>query len=167
MTLFSALRALPDFEVVGLNFSSATSPELLLKTFDHYCEYRRTPNGVIMSPIQLGKWLVLFCDEINLPDLDKYGKGFLNTSTSYLNNNFDYFIEGTQRVISFLRQMVEHGGFYRTADQTWIKMERIQFVGACNPPTDPGRKPLTHRYTIHYIDHHLFVYFVDFCVMFQ
>lgn len=54
--------------------------------------------------------------------------------------------KGTQRVISFLRQMVEHGGFYRTADQTWIKMERIQFVGACNPPTDPGRKPLTHRY---------------------
>ena len=53
---------------------------------------------------------------------------------------------GTQRVISFLRQIVEHGGFYRTSDQTWIHLERIQFVGACNPPTDPGRKPLTHRY---------------------
>ena len=26
MTLFSALRALPDMEVVGLNFSSATTP---------------------------------------------------------------------------------------------------------------------------------------------
>lgn len=77
-----------------------------------------------MSPIQLGKWLVLFCDEINLPDLDKYG---------------------TQRVISFLRQIVEHGGFYRTSDHTWITLERIQFVGACNPPTDPGRKPLTPR----------------------
>lgn len=61
-------------QVVGLNFSSATTPELLLKTFDHYCEYRRTPNGVVMSPIQLGKWVVLFCDEINLPDYDKYGK---------------------------------------------------------------------------------------------
>ena len=59
---------------MGLNFSSATSPELLLKTFDHYCEYRRTPNGVVMAPIQLGKWVVLFCDEINLPDLDKYGE---------------------------------------------------------------------------------------------
>ena len=58
---------------MGLNFSSATTPELLLKTFDHYCEYRRTPNGVVMSPIQLGKWVVLFCDEINLPDYDKYG----------------------------------------------------------------------------------------------
>lgn len=137
-------------KVVGLNFSSATTPELLLKTFDHYCEYRRTPNGVVLAPVQLGKWLVLFCDEINLPDMDKYG---------------------TQRVISFIRQvcahpqgpaalarvcfcqantparpqMVEHGGFYRTSDQTWVKLERIQFVGACNPPTDPGRKPLSHR----------------------
>ena len=40
MTLFSALRSLPDMEVVGLNFSSATTPQLLLKTFDHYCEYK-------------------------------------------------------------------------------------------------------------------------------
>ncbi|MBN3298743.1 DYHC1 protein, partial [Amia calva] len=112
MTLFSALRALPDME------------------------YRRTPNGVVLAPVQLGKWLVLFCDEINLPDMDKYG---------------------TQRVISFIRQMVEHGGFYRTSDQTWVKLERIQFVGACNPPTDPGRKPLTHRFLRHvpvvYVDY--------------
>ncbi|XP_064484606.1 dynein heavy chain, cytoplasmic-like isoform X2 [Ornithodoros turicata] len=136
MTLFSALRSLPDMEVVGLNFSSATTPELLLKTFDHYCEYRRTPNGVVLSPIQLGKWLVLFCDEINLPDMDKYG---------------------TQRVISFLRQLVEHGGFYRTTDHTWVRLERIQFVGACNPPTDPGRKPLSYRFLRHvpvvYVDY--------------
>lgn len=61
-------------QVVGLNFSSATTPELMLKTFDHYCEYRKTPNGVVLSPVQLNKWLVLFCDEINLPDMDKYGR---------------------------------------------------------------------------------------------
>lgn len=60
-------------KVVGLNFSSAMTPELMLKTFDHYCEYRKTPNGLILSPVQLNKWLVLFCDEINLPDMDKYG----------------------------------------------------------------------------------------------
>ncbi|XP_077971534.1 cytoplasmic dynein 1 heavy chain 1-like isoform X1 [Styela clava] len=136
MTLFSALRALPDMEVVGLNFSSATTPELLLKTFDHYCEYRRTPHGVVLAPAQLNKWLVLFCDEINLPDMDRYG---------------------TQRVISFLRQMVEHGGFYRSSDQAWVKLERVQFVGACNPPTDPGRKPMSHRFLRHvpviYVDH--------------
>lgn len=54
-------------------------------------------------------------------------------------------IPGTQRVISFLRQMLEYGGFYRYSDQAWVTFERIQFVGACNPPTDPGRKPLSHR----------------------
>ncbi|KAL1461001.1 hypothetical protein WDU94_012934, partial [Cyamophila willieti] len=136
MTLLSALRALPDMEVVSLNFSSATTPELLLKTFDHYCEYRKTPNGVILSPIQLGKWLVLFCDEINLPDMDKYA---------------------TQRVISFLRQLIEQRGFYRPADKQWVSLERIQCVGACNPPTDPGRKPLSHRFLRHvpviYVDY--------------
>ena len=128
MTLFSALRKLPDMEVVGLNFSSATTPELILKTFEQYCEYRKTPNGVILAPVQIGRWLVVFCDEINLPATDKYG---------------------TQRVISFLRQLVELGGYYRTSDMAWVRLERIQFVGACNPPTDPGRVPLSHRFLRH------------------
>ncbi|KAG0049018.1 hypothetical protein BGZ83_006135 [Gryganskiella cystojenkinii] len=128
MTLFSALRKLPEMEVVGLNFSSATTPELILKTLEQYCEYRKTPNGVLLSPILLGRWLVVFCDEINLPSTDKYG---------------------TQRVISFMRQLVECGGFWRTTDKSWVKLERIQFVGACNPPTDAGRIPLTHRFLRH------------------
>lgn len=128
MTLFSALRKLPDLEVVGLNFSSATTPELILKTFEQYCEYRKTPNGVVLAPTQIGRWLVVFCDEINLPATDKYG---------------------TQRVISFLRQLMEYNGFWRTSDLSWVKMERIQFVGACNPPTDPGRVPLSHRFMRH------------------
>ncbi|KAI9295785.1 dynein heavy chain [Neoconidiobolus thromboides FSU 785] len=128
MTLFSALRKLPDMEVVGLNFSSATTPELIMKTFEQYCEYRKTPNGVLLSPTMIGRWLVIFCDEINLPSTDKYG---------------------TQRVISFLRQLIEHGGFWRTADKSWVTLERIQFVGACNPPTDPGRVPLSHRFLRH------------------
>nr|CDI53148.1 cytoplasmic dynein heavy chain 1 [Melanopsichium pennsylvanicum 4] len=128
MTLFSALRKLPDMEVVGLNFSSATTPELILKTFEQYCEYRKTPNGIVLSPSQIGRWLVLFCDEINLPATDKYG---------------------TQRVISFLRQLVESGGFWRISDKAWVKLERIQFVGACNPPTDPGRVALSHRFLRH------------------
>ncbi|KAI7869607.1 dynein heavy chain [Mucor mucedo] len=128
MTLFSALRKLPDMEVAGLNFSSATTPELILKTFEQHCEYRKTPNGVILSPTMIGRWLVIFCDEINLPATDKYN---------------------TQRVISFLRQLVEYNGFWRTSDKSWVTLERIQFVGACNPPTDPGRVPLSHRFLRH------------------
>ncbi|TRY63473.1 hypothetical protein TCAL_02090 [Tigriopus californicus] len=136
MTLFSALRSLPDMEVVGLNFSSATTPELLMKTFDHYCEYKKTPKGLVLAPNQIGKWLVMFCDEINLPDEDGYG---------------------TQKVISFLRQLVEYNGFYRKSDHAWVSLERVQFVGACNPPTDPGRKPLGTRFLRHipviYVDY--------------
>lgn len=122
--------------MVNVNFSSSTTPELLLRTFDHYCEYRRTPNGVVLAPVQLSQWLVIFCDEINLPAPDKYG---------------------TQRVISFLRQLVELNGFYRTSDHSWVSLERIQFVGACNPPTDPGRHPMTSRFLRHvpivYVDY--------------
>uniref|UniRef100_A0A915D7E3 AAA+ ATPase domain-containing protein n=1 Tax=Ditylenchus dipsaci TaxID=166011 RepID=A0A915D7E3_9BILA len=122
MTLLSALRSLPDMDVINVNFSSSTTPELLLSNFSHY--------------FQLTRWLVIFCDEINLPTPDKYG---------------------TQRVISFMRQLIEQNGFYRTSDKTWITLERIQFVGACNPPTDPGRNPLSARFLRHipvvYVDY--------------
>ncbi|KAI7931816.1 dynein heavy chain [Pyricularia oryzae] len=128
MTLFSALRKLPNLEVVGLNFSSATTPDLLIKTFEQYCEYKKTLNGVVLSPTQIGRWLVVFCDEINLPAPDHYG---------------------TQRAISFLRQLVEHNGFWRTADKSWVTLDRIQFVGACNPPTDAGRTPMGARFLRH------------------
>lgn len=57
----------------------------------------------------------------------------------------------------FLRQLVDQKGFYRASDQTFVNLERIQFVGACNPPTDPGRKPLSHRFLRHvpviYVDY--------------
>ncbi|EMC91770.1 hypothetical protein BAUCODRAFT_126763 [Baudoinia panamericana UAMH 10762] len=128
MTLFSALRKLPNMEVVGLNFSSATTPDLLVKTLEQYCDYRKNLSGVTMAPRQIGRWLVLFCDEINLPAPDKYG---------------------TQRVISFLRQLIEHRGFWRTSTKNWVSLERIQFVGACNPPTDAGRTPLGLRFLRH------------------
>ncbi|RKP12812.1 hydrolytic ATP binding site of dynein motor region D1-domain-containing protein [Piptocephalis cylindrospora] len=129
MTLLSALRKLPALEVVDLNFSSATTPELILRTLEQHGEYRRTPGGgCVLAPTALGKWLVLFCDEINLPAQDRYG---------------------TQRVLSFLRQLIEAGGFWRSSDKAWVRLERVQFVGACNPPTDPGRVPLSARFLRH------------------
>jgi dynein heavy chain 1 len=107
MTLFNALRALPEFVVVGLNFSSATSPELIMDTFHQHCEYQNTPSGIVLHPKQLNKWLVVFCDEINLPAADTYE---------------------TVQVITFTRQLVEHGGFWRSQDNKFVKLERIQFV---------------------------------------
>lgn len=78
---------------------------------------------------------MVFCDEINLPEEDSYG---------------------TQRVIMFMRQLVEQGGF-RREDNTWVKTNRIQFVGACYPPTDAGRVEMSSRFL-----HHASLLFVDF-----
>ena len=131
MTLISTLNALTDCQMIFVNFSSSTSPELILRSFDQYCEYKKTTKNEqwILRPKQANKWLIVFCDEINLPETDKYG---------------------TQKVISFLRQLTEQNGFYRPSDKAWVSLERLQFVGACNPPTDQGRHPMTDRFMRHY-----------------
>ncbi|CUG86718.1 Hypothetical protein, putative [Bodo saltans] len=125
MSLTAVLRASSQYEAVFLNFSSATSPETILKTLEQYCVIKNTLRGFVMSPTAIGKRLIVFCDEINLPNLDKYG---------------------TQRVVQFMRQLTEQQGFYRAKDNAWVHIEHVQFVGACNPPTDPGRVPMTHRF---------------------
>lgn len=128
MTLMATLKKLTDMEMVFINFSSSTTTELITKTFDHYCDIKKTNNGLLMMPRTAGKWLVIFCDEINLPETDKYG---------------------TIPVITFLRQMTEQNGFYRQSDKQWVSLERIMFVGACNPPTDAGRSLLSDRFLRH------------------
>ena len=128
MTLMATLKKLTDMEMIFINFSSSTTPELILKTFDQYCETKKTNQGLQMSPLQANKWLVIFCDEINLPEQDKYG---------------------TQVVITFLRQMTEQNGFWRSSDKQWVSLERIMFVGACNPPTDAGRSVMSDRFLRH------------------
>jgi dynein heavy chain 1 len=129
MTLTAVLRSLPEFELVTLNFSSTTTPKLLLDTLSHYCKTERTPNGLVMHPVMQSKWLVIFCDEINLPQPE-------------LGNE-------TVAIITFLRQLAEHGGFWRASDVAFVKLDRIQFIGACNPPTDAGRVPLSPRFLRH------------------
>lgn len=136
MTITSCLKSIDDVEIVSLNFSSATTPDLILKTFNQYCNYQKTPNGAILKPKQDNIWLCIFCDEINLPEQDQYG---------------------TQCVISFIRQLVEQNGFWKPKESIWVTLERIQFIGACNPPTDPGRVPLTKRFLTHTA-----ILFVDF-----
>jgi hypothetical protein len=72
-----------------------------------------------MQPLAQDRRLVVFCDEINLPSYDAYQ---------------------TQPVVAFMRQLAEHGGFWRASDNAFVRVENVQFVGACNPPTDAGRQ---------------------------
>ena len=105
MTLTSVLNSMPNFMLASLNFSSGTTPELILKTFQQYCEYRSGRDGMTLSPSAPGKWLIIFCDEINLPANDSYG---------------------TQRVITFLRQLTEKKGFWKEETNEWVTIQRIQ-----------------------------------------
>ena len=59
MTLTAVLRSVPEFELVTLNFSSTTTPKLLLDTLLHYAKVERTPNGLVMRPVMASKWLVI------------------------------------------------------------------------------------------------------------
>ena len=130
MTLTNVLQSMQGVVFASLNFSSRTTPEIILKTFSQYCSYVRRGKDIFLEPSQnLGdnSWLVVFCDEINLPEEDTYG---------------------TQKVIMFMRQLVEHGGFWRS-DNVWVKLNRVQFVGACNPPTDSGRVAMSSRFLRH------------------
>ena len=126
MVLYATLRRMPDVVLAGLNLSSQTTPTALLTLLEEHCTYEKTPSGTRLVPSQLGRTLVVFCDEINLPAPDAYA---------------------TQRVIAFLRQLVDQRGFWRA--HTWVRLECVQFVGACNPPTDPGRTPLSARFLRH------------------
>lgn len=130
MTLTSVLQSIQGIIMANLNFSSKTTPEIILKTFKQYCVYSRKGKDIVLEPSDsLGSrtWLVIFCDEVNLPENDDYG---------------------TQRVITFMRQLVEQGGFWRE-DNQWVKINRIQFVGACNPSTDAGRVVMSSRFLRH------------------
>lgn len=130
MTLTNVLQSIQGVVLTSLNFSSRTTPEIILKVFQQYCKYVRRGKDIVLEPAEsLGaqSWLVVFCDEINLPEEDSYG---------------------TQKVIMFMRQLVEQGGFWRD-DNMWVKINRIQFVGACNPPTDAGRVEMSHRFLRH------------------
>ena len=134
MTLTSVLDTSPEYILAALNFSAGTTPELILTTFMQFCEEvegPENPGGKILQPqsgtYQKSQWLVVFCDECNLPADDLYG---------------------TQAVITFLRQMTEQGGYWN-AENKWVMLRRIQFVGAANPPTDAGRVILTNRFLRH------------------
>ncbi|KAG5479103.1 hypothetical protein LSCM1_02952 [Leishmania martiniquensis] len=124
MSITTVLNHLPEYEVVFLNFSSGTTVSTVMKALVQHCCVQDTSRGLVMAPTS-GKQLLLFCDEINLPALDRYG---------------------TQVAVQLLRQLIERKGFHRARDNTWITVEHVQVVGACNPPTDPGRVPLSARF---------------------
>lgn len=128
MMLLSCIRESFDFDLLGLNLSKETTINTILKSLEQCCHYKKSNNNVTLTPNALGKWLVLFCDEVNLPKIDKFG---------------------TQIVIQFLKQLFVDRGFWHPVDKVWVTIEKIQFVGACNPSSTAGRIIMTDRFVNH------------------
>lgn len=97
--------------VVTLNFSSRTSSLEVQRNIESLCDKRRPglycPRG--------GKKLVVFVDELHMPQKDKYG---------------------TQQPIALLRFLVDKGFMYERGGQLEKrKFLDIRFVGALLPPS--------------------------------
>lgn len=69
----------------------------------------------------------------------KVSESFLLNNLIDLSNSFItyfhiYLTSYVSVVIMFLRQLTEQNGYW-SRDCKWVNLRRIQFVGACNPPT--------------------------------
>ncbi len=68
--------------------------------------------------------------------------------TSLSPHIYEEFLTTTSHLIGFLFSTLFIGGFWRE-DNVWVNTNRIQFVGACNPPTDAGRVTMSSRFLRH------------------
>lgn len=125
MLLLATIRKTSNFELICMNFSRETTIISILKALEQSCQYKKSINGTTLCPKIPGKWMVLFCDELNLPKADKYG---------------------TQLVIEFLRQIIIQHGFWHPKKKSWVTLQNIQFVGACNPTSTSNRYPMSDRF---------------------
>ncbi|CAH2257009.1 jg2424, partial [Pararge aegeria aegeria] len=96
--------------------------------FEEVIELRldKRPRKAIGAP--LGKKVVIFIDDVNMPRLDVYG---------------------AQPTIELLRQFLDFGGLYDRDKLYWKEILDVVLSCACAPPGG-GRNPLTARFVRHF-----------------
>jgi dynein heavy chain len=112
------------FESTSSNFSAQTSTHNLNDMLeDKLGERKKT----LLGPKTIGKKMIFFVDDINMPALEEYG---------------------AQPPIELLRQVIE-GGFYDLKKYYFKNVIDVTFVAACAPPGG-GRNPVTQRLFRHF-----------------
>lgn len=109
---------------VFINFSAQTSSQRTQEMIEGKLEKRR--KNVIGAP--LGKRVIIFVDDLNMPKLDTYG---------------------SQPPIELLRQYQDFGGFYDREKLFWKEIADITLAAACAPPGG-GRNAVTPRFIRHF-----------------
>ena len=82
--------------------------------------------GVYGPPI--GKNCIIFVDDMNMPKKEEFG---------------------AQPPIEFIRQYLDHKGWYNRKDLLWMKIERVTILAAMGPPGG-GRTFITNRIIRHF-----------------
>ncbi|XP_022832877.1 dynein heavy chain 6, axonemal [Spodoptera litura] len=107
-----------------LNFSAQTSSGRTQVVIESRLDKR--PRKALGAP--LGKKIIIFIDDVNMPRLDVYG---------------------AQPTIELLRQFLDFGGLYDRDKLFWKDILDVVLSCACAPPGG-GRNPLTGRFVRHF-----------------
>ncbi|XP_052130991.1 dynein axonemal heavy chain 6 [Frankliniella occidentalis] len=118
------LASTNDYVPVTLNFSAQTSSIRTQEILEMHLEKRK--KTLLGAP--LGKKVVVFIDDVNMPKLEVYG---------------------AQPPIELLRQYLDFHGLYDREKLFWKEIKDVIITAACAPPGG-GRNPLTPRFVRHF-----------------
>ncbi|KAJ9522810.1 hypothetical protein QJQ45_019798, partial [Haematococcus lacustris] len=113
-----------DLMPVVLNFSAQTSSTATQAMVEAKLEKKRKRR--FGAPA--GKHIVLFVDDVNMPQREVYG---------------------AQPPLELLRQLQDFGGFYDRKKLFWKEVEGATLCAACGPPGG-GRQEMSSRFTRHF-----------------
>lgn len=113
-----------DIIPIGINFSAQTNSIRTQEMIENRLEKRK--KNLLGSPI--GKKIIIFIDDINMPKLERYG---------------------AQPPIELLRQFLDFKGLYDRDKMFWKDIVDLILAAACGPPGG-ARNPMTSRFLRHF-----------------
>ncbi|XP_050294811.1 dynein axonemal heavy chain 6 [Anthonomus grandis grandis] len=122
--VLNRLGASDQFVPATMNFSAQTSSMRTQEIIELKLE--RKKKTLLGAP--LGKKVVIFVDDVNMPKLETYG---------------------AQPPIELIRQLLDYGGLYDREKLFWKEIRDVILTTACAPPGG-GRNPLTPRFVRHF-----------------
>ncbi|XP_060520964.1 dynein axonemal heavy chain 6 [Cylas formicarius] len=118
------LGSTDKFVPATIHFSAQTSSVRTQEMIELKLE--RKKRTLLGAP--MGKRVIVFVDDVNMPRLETYG---------------------AQPPIELIRQLIDHGGLYDREKLFWKEIRDVVVMCACAPPGG-GRNPLTPRFVRHF-----------------